>query len=261
MPKASKLSEMVQEFHHNGVIFPLRVLSEEETHFYRKEFEQIEKVFDEPLCYLRDLHIHLQWAYDLCRHPKIIEIISQLLGDEICVMGSQILTKYPQTNNYIPWHQDAIKNNWNDSMTVWLAISESNIENGCMQVIPETHLSLKHKHVPSPGENNIISYYNLQIEKEIDESKAVNLELKPGELSVHHQNIFHRSKANLSSSKRIGFAIRFINPKFTKNKDVIYLGNDKRYPTTENIKRPKVFQKKNDPEAYKAFLETRIFSS
>lgn len=259
MCKVTESSNIVEQFCKNGVVFPLRVLSEEETVFFRNEFEMIAEVFNKPLWYMRDLHRHLEWAYDLSLHPKILDIISPLLNDEVCVLGSQILTKYPQTNNYVPWHQDAFKNEWNDSLTVWLALSESNTKNGCMQVIPATHLGLKQKHISSPDINNILSGYNFQIEKDFDENKVWNLELNPGEISIHHQNIIHRSKANNSSTKRIGFVLRYINPKFAKNTEVIYARGKKRYDFNTVIERPKMFRKKNNPIAYRTFLESRLF--
>lgn len=259
MYKVTELSNIVEQFRKNGVVFPHRILSEEETDFFRNEFEMIEKVFDKPLCYIRDLHCHLEWAYDLSLHPKILDIISPFLNDEICVLGSQILTKYPQTNNYVPWHQDAFKNEWNDSLTVWLALSKSNAENGCMQVIPATHLGLKQKHIPSPGMDNILSGYNFQIEKDFDENKVWNLELNPGEISIHHQNIIHGSKANNSATKRIGLVLRYINPKFAKNTEVIYARGEKRYTITTAIERPKMFNKKDNFKAYRTFLESRLF--
>jgi ectoine hydroxylase-related dioxygenase (phytanoyl-CoA dioxygenase family) len=44
----------------------------------------------------------------------------------------------------------------------------------------------------------------------VDQSKAVAIELQPGEMSLHHVRIIHGSPANSSSSRRIGFAIRYI---------------------------------------------------
>lgn len=51
-----------------------------------------------------------------------------------------------------------------------------------------------------------------KIAVEVEERDAVDVELKPGEFSLHHGHIFHGSQANRSDDRRIGFAIRYITP-------------------------------------------------
>jgi ectoine hydroxylase-related dioxygenase (phytanoyl-CoA dioxygenase family) len=45
---------------------------------------------------------------------------------------------------------------------------------------------------------------------DVDASRAVALELQPGEMSLHHVRLVHGSAANPSGERRIGFAIRYI---------------------------------------------------
>jgi len=56
-----------------------------------------------------------------------------------------------------------------------------------------------------------------EISVEVDESRAVNLTLRPGEMSLHHIGIAHGSKANTSDGPRIGLAIRFIAPEVVQD--------------------------------------------
>lgn len=51
-----------------------------------------------------------------------------------------------------------------------------------------------------------------EIALEVDESKAVPLTLRPGEMSLHHIGIAHGSKANGANYARIGIAVRYIAP-------------------------------------------------
>ena len=44
----------------------------------------------------------------------------------------------------------------------------------------------------------------------MDERLATDMELRPGEMSLHHPNIIHGSNPNRSGEKRIGFIIRFV---------------------------------------------------
>ena len=45
---------------------------------------------------------------------------------------------------------------------------------------------------------------------DVDGSKAVDLELQPGEMSLHHVRLIHGSEPNPSARRRIGFAIRYL---------------------------------------------------
>jgi len=49
-----------------------------------------------------------------------------------------------------------------------------------------------------------------EIAVEVDEAKAVYVELKPGQASLHHVLLFHGSEPNRSDERRIGLAIRYI---------------------------------------------------
>ena len=50
-----------------------------------------------------------------------------------------------------------------------------------------------------------------EISVEVDEHNTINVELRPGEMSLHHGRMFHASHANGSDSRRIGLAIRYIS--------------------------------------------------
>jgi ectoine hydroxylase-related dioxygenase (phytanoyl-CoA dioxygenase family) len=45
---------------------------------------------------------------------------------------------------------------------------------------------------------------------DVEESQAVDVALRPGEMSLHHANIVHGSNANRSDGPRIGFIVRFV---------------------------------------------------
>jgi ectoine hydroxylase-related dioxygenase (phytanoyl-CoA dioxygenase family) len=50
---------------------------------------------------------------------------------------------------------------------------------------------------------------------EVNEKDAVNLELQPGEFSLHHVRLVHGSEPNLAAYRRIGYAIRYL-PTYVK---------------------------------------------
>eukprot|EP01052_Picozoa_sp_SAG31_P033548 SAG31_NODE_3809_length_3863_cov_2.881775_1_plen_355_part_00 len=78
---------------------------------------------------------------------------------------------------------------------------------GCMRVLPGTHAMDLHEMVPSERESVLGS----QIPNEVvDESDAVDIVLKAGDVSVHNPRIVHGSNANTSNRRRGGLTIRYI---------------------------------------------------
>ena len=127
-----------------------------------------------------------------------------------------------------------------------------------MRVIPGSHKNSKYDHIYYADDDNMIRNSH-KISLTIDESKAIDLELQSGEMSIHHDNIIHGSDANNSNTKRMGFAIRYINPNFSDpNRKILYargLGNNQ---DEKIIERLEDFQHKYNAPLYKEFLEKNI---
>ena len=79
-----------------------------------------------------------------------------------------------------------------------------------MQYIPGTHLQGQLDHDERGGKDNLLM--RGQTIHGVDAGKAVNVELQPGEFSIHHESVVHGSGANKSSMPRIGLSIHYIAP-------------------------------------------------
>ena len=158
-------------------------------------------------------HLKLRWVYRLISHPKVLDAVESVLGPNLVVWASQWFAKMPGDKTYVSWHQDATY--WGihppHVTTAWIALSECGPENGCLRVIPGTHLGSLLPQVETYARDNALSR-GQEIAVEVDESQAVDLVLRPGEISLHHAGIVHGSNANLSNKPRIGCAVRFITP-------------------------------------------------
>ena len=94
-------------------------------------------------------------------------------------------------------------------VTVWLAIDGSDKGNGCMRVIPGTHGHgfSDYEAVENRDEN----VFGTRIKQDqFDESKAVDLELAPGEFHLHHAKTIHGSNPNTSDRRRCGYTMRYM---------------------------------------------------
>lgn len=142
---------------------------------------------------------------------RLLDIAEQFLGPDIALFGAHYFCKMPFVGRAVLWHQDG--SYWPlepiEVVTLWLAVDEATPENGCLRVIPGTHkIQLQEMQANTQVSNILESEVDPAL---VDESKLVNIVLQPGDVEVHHPNIFHSSEANLSPKRRCGMAIRYIS--------------------------------------------------
>ena len=199
-------NELARRYEREGIVFPIRVLSELEVEEFRSE---LEKVAGQPR--VDQLHLRYPWAYRLASHEKVLDAVESLLGPEILIDGNVVFHKPPRDASYVSWHQDSVYSGWHltPSVSAWIALTVSEPANGCMRVIPGSHKQglLEHDNVQDP---NLLNKRGERLRMDVDESQAVDVVLKPGEMSLHHTNIVHGSNPNTSDGPRIGFIVRFV---------------------------------------------------
>lgn len=205
--------DQVAAYQRDGIVFPIRVVSEIEAENALAQLEALEAREGGKLSAATNQKIHLlvpSFA-DLVGHPAILDAVESILGPNILCWGSGFFAKTPNDARYISWHQDSTY--WDlssaDVLTAWLALTPSTPENGCMQVIPGSHRLEQMPHRDTFAAGNLLSR-GQEIAVAVDRSQAVNVVLKPGELSLHHVRIFHGSEPNTGARRRVGFAIRYI---------------------------------------------------
>ena len=206
--------EQIEQYNDEGFISPVRVISEQEAVSIRDELEQVEKEFPEEINSENRNNLHLSFAFlDALAHNKIIvDAIEDLIGPNISLWASVMFIKEPSSKHYVSWHQDATYMGL-DSLnfpTPWIALSPSNRETGCMTMIAGSHKTKIKEHKDTYAENNILT--RGQVIQDVDESKAVDLILEPGEMSIHHGAVIHGSQPNTSNNRRIGFSLQSYMP-------------------------------------------------
>ena len=147
----------------------------------------------------------------LAMHPPIIDLVEQLIGPDIILWGCHVFCKPASEGYETPWHQDG--HYWPirplANCTVWVALEPSTQENGCLRVIPGSHTAkqlFEHLH----EDRNDLTLNQRMAEGTFDESQAADLELQPGEMSMHDIYMIHGAKANTSQQRRTGVALRFM---------------------------------------------------
>jgi len=208
----------VDDYQRNGYFFPLRALSAEQALHYRRRLEETEAAAGGPLrAGLRNKpHLFLTWAAELVRHPAILDVVEDVLGPNLLVWSSSFFIKDAHDPGYVSWHQDSTY--WGlsqpDIVTAWVALSVSHAANGCMRVIPGSHLKDQLPHHDTFAANNLLTR-GQEVMVEVNPRDAVDIELQPGEFSLHHVRMVHGSDQNPADYRRIGYAIRFL-PTYVK---------------------------------------------
>ena len=208
------MSRPLSDFESTGIAFPIPILDAGELRAAQEEYAKLVETRDGVLTRLDRLHLAYGWAYDLAAHPRIVDAVASLLGDDVIVWGTLLLCKPPHDSEFVAWHQDGEYADYlggTPAVSAWLALSDSTTENGCMRVIPGSHRK-KLRHVEAHRPLNMLSR-GQEIAVEVDETNAVDVELRAGEMSIHHVDIVHGSGANRSASWRVGFIVRYATPK------------------------------------------------
>jgi phytanoyl-CoA hydroxylase len=146
----------------------------------------------------------------LSRSKRLIESVDKLMdGDAaVCHFHSKLMQKEPRVGGAWEWHQDYgywYKNEFlfpNQMISVMIAITDANKENGCLQVIKGTHKMGRIEHGFAGEQVGASQHY---VDLALKTMPLIYVELKAGDALFFHSNILHRSEANLSATSRWSF--------------------------------------------------------
>ena len=209
------LSEgQVEAYRRDGFVFPVRIMDRAEAAALRARFDALEAETGAELQsrFKIKAHMPLTWLNELVRNPAMLDAVEDLIGPDILCWGSSFFTKKARDPRFVSWHQDSTYYGLRpaETVTTWVAFTDSRIESGCVRFLPGTHRSgiLDHEETLDP-ENLLMKG---QTVNGVDENLAVDCELSAGEISIHHESVVHGSNANGSDNPRIGLSIHYIAP-------------------------------------------------
>ena len=154
-------------------------------------------------------HLKYGGVYDILTNPVIVDRVADLLGDDVVAWGSHFFCKMPGDGKAVAWHQDA--SYWplspSHAVTVWLAIDDADLENGCMKFIAGSHHSghLTYRR-SSPEEHNVLDQ---TVENAESFGTIVVDDLRAGEASIHNDLLLHGSDPNMSARRRCALTLRY----------------------------------------------------
>jgi phytanoyl-CoA hydroxylase len=145
------------------------------------------------------------------RHPRLMAAVHQLIGEGARLIQDMALLKPPFRGSEKPWHQDAAYFDFlplGGVLGTWIALDEATIENGCMQVLPGSHLDgpVPHFHVRDCQ----IDDARVQVER------AVPIPLKPGGVLFFSGLLPHGTPPNMSAHRRRALQFHYAAANCTK---------------------------------------------
>ena len=215
-PLPRRLSmEEISSFNSRGYISGCPVFGRGEAELHRADFDAILSDFlaSGMDSYSIDRYQdRIAAIHDLATHPAILDAVEDIVGPDIVCWATHYFCKLPGDDQMVAWHQDA--SYWaltpSKTVTVWLAIDDADEENGCMRVLPGSHL---HGHLPwretTGSDRNVLT-------QSIDDvgrlGEPVSIPLRAGEISLHSDLLVHGSLPNRSTRRRCGLTLRYCPP-------------------------------------------------
>jgi ectoine hydroxylase-related dioxygenase (phytanoyl-CoA dioxygenase family) len=131
---------------------------------------------------------------------RLHAMLDMLMGQGRVLLQEMALVKPPKVSGEKPWHQDAAYFRGSDPnlmFGVWIALDPATRANGCMEVIPGSHLLGPAPHVPAEDINLCTIRPDL-----VRLEKRIAVPLEPGDALIFHSLIHHYTAANRSDQRR-----------------------------------------------------------
>ncbi len=223
-----ELGARLKSFQEDGLVWPVRVYGEGKAERLLPMYEAFQ---DEMLrrrgrqAFIKT-HLVSTWLDEIVHNDTVLDTVEAIIGPDILIWTSDLIVKEAGKGKYVGWHQDLpyYELSTNKAVSAWLALTPSTRVSGCMRVLPGTHVkgtigklncddnlweAYAKGHRASRA-NNLISFEHVP-DDEVDDARAQDVELQPGEMSVHHCQVIHGGSPNTADYDRIGFVMRFIS--------------------------------------------------
>jgi hypothetical protein len=214
-------ADQIAEYHEKGYVVPDYRLGEETLVAIRRDHDRLlarRPNFRDNCSALLSCDLaFLNYARD----ETILDMAAQLIGPDIALWNMSFFAKPAVNGKKTPFHQDG--EYWPirplATCTVWIAVDDASVENGCLQLIPGSHKArrlMRHEQKDNPE-------YTLQQElqpSEYDEAEAEDLILQAGQMSFHDIYLAHGSEINTSNQPRRGMTLRLMPTSSVYDRDV-----------------------------------------
>ena len=208
------------EYHRDGYLSPVRVISPDLALETRNRLEKIEADMGGRFTGIQrsKFYLRYRWVYEIATTPAMLDVAEDLLGPDIMLYHNTSWFKNGGDQGYVTWHQDItyFGHEPTDVLSFWIALTPSTENSGCMQVLPGTHregpLPLA---TPDMNDKNMLPSGQL-VDFDTSSVTPVSMPLQLGEASIHHACTIHGSLPNMSDDRRMGITFCYHPPHLTQ---------------------------------------------
>jgi phytanoyl-CoA hydroxylase len=150
------------------------------------------------------------WQGNVFEH-RAANVAYQLCGDGMQLDYDQLLAKQPRKADAVfAWHQDLAY--WPTTpdprtATLWLALDDSTVENGCMRFVPATNREPHLRpHVPQFGDRGTSHALGTEVQPG---DVVVPVPISRGDVTVHNERVMHGSGGNSTDGYRRAYVLAF----------------------------------------------------
>ncbi len=140
------------------------------------------------------------------QNPLFRDLTAKIIGKNVSAFRSMFFNKPAERGVTINWHQDGA-GGWKldipPKITVWTALDDTSVANGCLQIIPGSHKTM----IPEQGDQLNEEERALHAPDE----KRLFLEMEKGEVVLLHNWTLHRSETNSTNRPRRAFSVCYID--------------------------------------------------
>ena len=201
----------VKQYQKDGYVIPDFVMPEETLLKIEERHNDLLEKNPEFRNYCPAVLSYDEGFLEFCKNKDILNYVEQLIGSDFALWNSSFFAKPAFNGHATPWHQDG--QYWPirplATCTVWLAIDDSTVQNGCLKFIKGSHIDQKLKAHKINEDKNLTLNQEL-VKEEFDETKSINLVLKRGQISLHDVYLVHGSEANKSEKARRAITMRYM---------------------------------------------------
>lgn len=158
------------------------------------------------LPWLKGRHAVDKTTAEIAKHPELLKILREVLGEDILLWGSQIIEQKP--GKRFSWHIDQEHKVWK-GVSVWIALK--NVEPlKSVSVVSGSHL------FDADPADCLLDQSDSQqlqqvISKQYTNSQIVDLKIKDGEFFIFHGKTWHATR-NETDSSRYALLLQYCAP-------------------------------------------------
>eukprot|EP00388_Colpodella_angusta_P019904 GDKJ01049726.1.p1 GENE.GDKJ01049726.1~~GDKJ01049726.1.p1 ORF type:complete len:314 (+),score=86.87 GDKJ01049726.1:1-942(+) len=143
-------------------------------------------------------------------HPTLLKVCKTLGHKQPQILQSMYIFKSPHVGGEVTPHQDTtfIQTNPHTCIGTWVGLEDATKENGCLWVVPGSHLLGVHRYFNLNEEGTACSFVG---EAKYDITNAVPVEVTAGSLVILHGALVHFSGHNYSSASRNAYTLHVID--------------------------------------------------